>query len=80
MTTMMNFSLRSWLIGPKHPILPLTTRKMMQQQQPQIQTQTQQLSVKSSTNRLAIDYFADTAEKGQIVPACYVRIHESVTV
>lgn len=66
-TTMLNSSLRSWLFGPKGPILPMTVvRQMTAPAQPP--------PVEKPTNRLAADRLADKAEKGLLVPTCYVQV------
>ena len=68
-TTMMSSSLRSWLFGPKGPILPLTVVNSSRQM-----TGTVPPPVEKPTNRLAADRLADTAEKGLLVPTCYIQV------
>jgi hypothetical protein len=77
-TTMMtmNSSLRSWLFGPKGPILPLTVVAANRQ----MTTTTQTQSLEKPVNRLAPDRIADTAEKGMLVPAVYIQIRGAAMV
>jgi hypothetical protein len=70
----MNSSLRSWLFGPKGPILPLTAVAASRQ----MTTQTQPLE--KPVNRLAPDRLADTAEKGLLVPSVYIQIRGTAMV
>jgi hypothetical protein len=74
-TTMtMNSSLRSWLFGSKGPILPLTAVAATRP------VQTQAAPVEKPANRLAPDRLADTAEKGQMVPAYYIQVRGAAMV
>lgn len=70
LTTMMSSSLRSWLFGPKGPILPLTAMNPAWQ----MSSTGSPPPVEKPTNRLAADRLADTAEKGLLVPTCYVQV------
>ena len=67
---MLNSSLRSWLFGPKGPILPLTVMNSARQMSATVPPP----PVEKPTNRLAADRLADGAEKGLLVPTCYVQV------